>query len=273
MGRLFCGRWPPPMFRRAPFFVSSRLITRRLLIDEADTFLGGQRGTARRPQLRPPQRRSGAARSVGDDFEPRSFATYSAVAIGLIGQLPGTLADRSVTVDLKRKRRAKPPTPSVSTGSGILWCWPARPPVGRRQCRPITAVDPDMPDGLYNREADNWRPLFAIADGGGRRVAAAGTRGSDAGRGGQRRVSLLELLLGDIRDIFAKRTENKVDSRTKSRPRIWSGPGCDRGTPLGGAWEEPQAAHAEPAGPPAQAARHRPETGLGPRVVKLAATA
>jgi hypothetical protein len=27
----------------------------------------------------------------------------------------------------------------------------------------IGAADPDLPPGIFNREADNWRPLFSIA--------------------------------------------------------------------------------------------------------------
>jgi Protein of unknown function (DUF3631) len=28
----------------------------------------------------------------------------------------------------------------------------------------IAAADPEMPDGIINREADNWRPLLSVAD-------------------------------------------------------------------------------------------------------------
>ena len=63
-----------------------------LLIDEADTFLpenGELRGI-----LNSGHRNGGSViRTVGEEYEPRSFSTYSACAIALIGKLPATLAD------------------------------------------------------------------------------------------------------------------------------------------------------------------------------------
>src|SRR4029077_15775461 len=47
-------------------------------------------------------------RTVGEDFEPRSFSTYSASAIALIGKLPATLTDRSVPIELRRRRPDEP---------------------------------------------------------------------------------------------------------------------------------------------------------------------
>src|SRR5262245_53446818 len=70
-----------------------------LLIDEVDSFLGENEEL--RGVLNSGHRRGGAVlRNVGDDHEPRAFSTYAACAVALIGQLPGTLTDRSVTIDL-----------------------------------------------------------------------------------------------------------------------------------------------------------------------------
>ena len=66
-----------------------------LLIDEADTFL--PENEELRGILNSGHRQGGSViRTVGEEFEPRSFSTYSACAIALIGRLPATLADRSV---------------------------------------------------------------------------------------------------------------------------------------------------------------------------------
>src|ERR1700704_4824442 len=43
-------------------------------------------------------------RIVGEENEPREFSTFSPAAIAMIGNLPGTLADRSIPITLKRKR-------------------------------------------------------------------------------------------------------------------------------------------------------------------------
>ena len=134
----------------------------------------------------------------------------------------------------------------------------------------IAGADPDMPPGVHNREADNWRPLFAIADAAGgewpKRAWAAATQAAAASE----TDSLIELLLGDIRDIFAKRKANKVEPADRDPVRR-SGrrPGCHRGTAMGRAGQEPQAAHAEPAGPAAQAAGIAPENiRIGDKVPK-----
>ena len=74
-----------------------------LLIDEADSFLSANEEL--RGVLNSGHRRGGSVlRNVGDDHEPRAFATYAACAIAMIGQLPGTLADRSVTIGLVRRK-------------------------------------------------------------------------------------------------------------------------------------------------------------------------
>ena len=59
------------------------------MIDEADSFLRDNEEL--RGVLNSGHRKGGAVlRNVGDDHEPRSFSTYSACAIALIGQLPPT---------------------------------------------------------------------------------------------------------------------------------------------------------------------------------------
>jgi hypothetical protein len=74
-----------------------------LLIDEADTFL--PENEELRGILNSGHRRGGSViRTIGDDHEPRMFSTFCPCAIALIGKLPGTLADRSVSVELKRRR-------------------------------------------------------------------------------------------------------------------------------------------------------------------------
>jgi hypothetical protein len=105
---------------------------------------------------------------VGDDHEPRTFSTYCAVAIALIGKLPPTLHDRSIVIDLKRRLR------SEKVESFRLDCTAALDDLVSKAARwafdnaaKIQAADPKTPDGLFNRDADNWRPLLAIAEAAG----------------------------------------------------------------------------------------------------------
>ena len=182
-----------------------------LLVDEADTFLAESDDL--RGVLNSGHRRGGSVlRTVGDDHEPRAFATYAAVAIGLIGTLPDTLADRSIPVVLKRKLSSEVTESFRIDRVGHLEV------LARKAARwaadnaeAIAKADPDMPPGVHSRAADNWRPLFAIADAAGgewpKRARAAASQAAAE----TETESMTELLLGDIRDIFAKRAENKVE--------------------------------------------------------------
>ena len=138
-----------------------------LLIDEADTFLS--ENEALRGILNSGHRQGGSViRTVGEDFEPRIFSTYSPCAIALIGKLPGTLADRSVPVDLRRRRPDEAVEAFRFDRTGRL------DQLARKAARwaidhsdHVRGADPDMPAGIFNRAADNWRPLLAIADAAG----------------------------------------------------------------------------------------------------------
>jgi Protein of unknown function (DUF3631) len=148
--------------------------------------------------------------AVGDDYEPRAFATYSAMAIAFLKHLPPELHDRSVAIEM---RRALPGerieqfridrVDHFSTLARKIARWT------QDHAARIGAADPVMPSGIYNREADNWRPLLAIA-------AAAGGEWPKRARDAAERChaaadvdnrSQLETLLADIRDVSRGKTE------------------------------------------------------------------
>jgi len=184
-----------------------------LLIDEADTFL--PENDELRGVLNSGHRRGGSViRTVGDEHEPRAFATYAACAIALIGTLPGTLADRSVTIALRRRRPDEAIEAFRSDRTGPLDA------LARQAARwaadhadRVQETDPAMPAGVYNRVADNWRPLLAIADVAGghwpqRARAALQCAIAAAGDDESARVTLL----ADIRAIFAARGTDRLTS-------------------------------------------------------------
>jgi hypothetical protein len=76
-----------------------------LLIDEADTF------ATLRPELRgilnSGHEHAGAFVIRTIDGEPRSFSTFAATAVAAIGKLPDTWADRSIAIELRRKKRGE----------------------------------------------------------------------------------------------------------------------------------------------------------------------
>lgn len=139
-----------------------------LLIDEVDRFVhrneeligllnsGHRRGTAY------------VIRTVGDDFEPRRFRTWAPKAVALIGRLPDTLADRSIEVAMRRRTREERIERLRLDRLGDLeplrrraWRWT------RDNLDALRAADPEVPEELHDRAADNWRPLIASANAAG----------------------------------------------------------------------------------------------------------
>jgi hypothetical protein len=167
-------------------------------------------------------------RIVGDDLEPRVFRTYSACAIAKIGNLPPTLADRSVTIELRRRRSDEKIEEFRFDRTAHLdelarqaarWAWD--------NFAIVKGADPNMPPGIHNRTADNWRPLLAIADAAGQGWPERARRAAvDAVAKCVTEDSIRLMLLSDIRAIFNERQVGRLPSavlvaaltRMESRP-------------------------------------------------------
>jgi hypothetical protein len=94
----------------------------------------------------------------------RFFKAYSATAIAGIGELAPTLAQRSITIRLARApagalqaRFDRRHTKFETTLGRQIARWV------QDNYAAIAACDPVMPPECINRLADNWRPLFAVA--------------------------------------------------------------------------------------------------------------
>lgn len=178
-----------------------------LLLDEVETFLSPENDELR-GVLNSGHRRAtaGVIRCVGDDHEPRRFATWAPKALALIGRLPATLTDRSIQVALKRKR---PDETVERLRLGNLP--PLLDELARKAARwavdhlaALAAADPATPSGLHDRARDNWEPLLAIADRAGGGWGERGRRAAVAlsGDGAVEDRSIGSMLLADIREIF-----------------------------------------------------------------------
>jgi hypothetical protein len=214
VSRLVCRPLSTANASAAAIFRVVELQQPTLLIDEADTFL--PENEELRGILNSGHRQGGSViRTVGEEFEPRSFSTYSACAIALIGKLPATLADRSVPIELRRRRADEPVEPFRFDRTDHL------DQLARKAARwaadnadRIRSADPEMPAGVFNRVADNWRSLLAIADAAGGEWPARARRalqcaGANATGDDQ---SVRVLLLTDIRAIFAERRLDRMPS-------------------------------------------------------------
>ena len=74
--------------------------------------------------------------------------------------------------------------------------------------------DPPLPAPLRNRQADNWRPLIAIADAFGADWAWRGREAAVAFAGEHQDEDVAVILLRDIRDIFDGRGVDRLPSKT-----------------------------------------------------------
>jgi hypothetical protein len=161
--KVVCRALPTAHATSAVLFRAIEMATPTLLIDEADTFVHGNEEV--RGVLNAGHKRGGQVlRAVGDDFEPRAFRVFSPVAIAGIGGLPGTIADRCIAISMKRAMQHELPSPIRTEAEAeairLSRCtvrWVADHKTA------IAEAEPDMGE-LFNRIADNWRPLYVIAD-------------------------------------------------------------------------------------------------------------
>jgi Protein of unknown function (DUF3631) len=207
-----------------------------LLVDEADTFLSDNEEL--RGILNSGHRSGGQViRTVGDDFEARAFSTHCPVAIAQIGKLPDTLADRGVHISMKRRAPGEPlsrfrhgRTPELIEAASKAARWTADNAEAIREC------DPVIPDAIFNRAADNWAPLLAIAEVIGGGVVALARQAALAACGVEEELSPRAALLADIREVFAENAGDRmsskdlVDALVAMADKPWGE--CNHGKPL-----------------------------------------
>ena len=204
---------PQPLSGRITPAAMFRLIEQHeptLLLDEADTFMGDD------PELRGivngSQRREMAfvIRTVGEDYEPRSFRTWCPKAISGIGDLPDTVADRSITIRLERR--------APRTCDMPLWRDRDRQAIEvlRRKIARWTYDNADavverrnsvaFPSGLHDRARDAWEVLLATGEIAGDEWAGSTGRVYRACEAVTAEVDpetgAREMLLADIRAVF-----------------------------------------------------------------------
>ncbi len=186
--------------------------TPTLIVDEADTFL--LNNLALRGIINSGHARATACvvRSIGP--EPRLFSTWGARMIALIGRLPATLEDRAIVLPMRRRAPGEA-VERIRRDSLLRRLDPLR----RRAARwaadhlpALRAADPAVPAELEDRQADNWRPLFAIADeAGGAWVALARSAARALSGTVVEADNAVPLqLLADLNDLFATTSADKL---------------------------------------------------------------
>ena len=144
-----------------------------LFFDEADALFGTKKAAEQNEDLRALlnagwQRDRPVTRCVGPHHTPTKFNTFAMAAIAAIGQLPDTITDRAVNIDLKRrapgekvsKFRIRRDGAALTDLSAKLNHWVR----DSDRLKRLEEAEPTMPDGIEDRAEDAWEPLLAIAD-------------------------------------------------------------------------------------------------------------
>jgi putative DNA primase/helicase len=144
-------------------------------------------------------------RCEGENNEPRTYRAYAPAALCGIGNLPGTLHDRSIVIKLARAKpgEVRARFDSRHTAGEAELCRKLARFCADNKAR-LAASDPKLPDGVFNRLADNWRPLFAIAEivGGDWRERCASALAKLTSHDSTDVETLKVMLLADIRQVI-----------------------------------------------------------------------
>ena len=176
-----------------------------LMLDEAETWLKTNEALRGIVNAGHTRRTVMVIRTVGDDHEPATFSTWCAKFIALIGELPDTLMDRAIVIEMRRKT-ATERVERLRLDQLPAVCEPLQRQMARWAVDHedgLAAADPEIPAGLHDRAADNWRPLLALSDtlGGEWPTRARGAANMLAGVDQEDAIGVQ--LLWDIKDAFA----------------------------------------------------------------------
>ncbi len=143
-----------------------------LLLDEVDTIFRDKVGTfeGHRALLNAGHRRGATvARCVNDGktIKLERFQVFCAKALAGIGELPDTVADRSIPIRLKPRRRDTEPVERFRPREVAVEAVHLRAALTRwaeEHLDVLRGARPEIPASISDRAADGWEPLLAIAD-------------------------------------------------------------------------------------------------------------
>jgi putative DNA primase/helicase len=192
-----------------------------LLLDEIDNLLTEDKGAVLGVMNSGYERNGKVFRCVGDQNELREFSTFAPMVYAMIGTPPGTFDSRTIAIEM---RRATPTEArkllSMEDGEAEDERFKA---LGRKAARwsqdnlhRLAEARPDM-DGLVNRIADNWRPLFAIADvaggtwpGRSRKAAKALSEALESQSVFEETLAAIKVILGERDEITSKEIVDRL---------------------------------------------------------------
>jgi hypothetical protein len=182
-----------------------------ILYDEVDTLFGSKvQDTGEvRGLLNAGHRRgakAGRCFMVGNKVQTEELSAYCAVALAGLGNLPDTIASRSILIEMRRRApdefvepfRHRVHTPQAIALRDVLagWCTGI--------AASLTDEQPEIPQGVNDRDADCWEPLLAVADvaGGDWPERARAAAVSLVAGASERLLTTGVQLLSHTRDVF-----------------------------------------------------------------------
>lgn len=174
-------------------------------------------------------------RVLGDKLELREFGIFGAAAFARNGRLPDDLEQRSIIIEMQRRLPGEPLSELREDRCKSLRR------IARMCARWADDVhlddycDPNMV-GLINRDADNWRPLFAIADAIGSDWPERARKSAVALAPGESH-STNTMLLSDIKATFEEKAVDRLasieicEALTAMEGRPWAEWKTNKGAP------------------------------------------
>lgn len=185
-----------------------------LLLDEADSFVTNDEGIRGILNAGHTKRLAYVLRCVGDEYEPKHFTVWTPKALAAIGNLQPTVMDRSIVVEMQRKK----PSQKVERLEDEFLDSQELEVLCRKCVRwstdntgSVRHNRPRIRDGLNDRVADNWMTLMKVAE------VAEWRRHADYAL--NKLIPQLDdaddlsvMLLNDIRALFVKRNSPSLSS-------------------------------------------------------------
>jgi hypothetical protein len=193
-----------------------------LLLDEMDAVMKQDREMAEalRGIINSGFNRTGArfimnVPTPGGGYEPREFSTFAPQLLSGIGDLPDTVRDRSIEIEMQRKRSneiVKRLRRHDGDDLNVLGQKSAR--WAKDNLAGLSKAMPGIPTGLNDRAADAWEPLLAIADHAGGEWPRRARKAALALSGNHiiEDEDIGTLVLADIRQIFAGTKQAQITS-------------------------------------------------------------
>jgi hypothetical protein len=182
---------------------------RTLLVDEADNLELGAKSVLR-AVLNSGHRKGGSVMRFISGH-PKRFATFAPVAVASIDVLTLPLMSRSITIRMTRHDGTRPlrrfdtaDTADLDAIYSHVLSW-----VRTATLNP----DPAIPPEVRGRQADNWRPLIAIADACSEAWGTSVREAAIAFAKEQADEDAVVLLLQDILEVFDTRGVDRLASK------------------------------------------------------------